>query len=73
LTACYAAGAAGAPRAPGAPRTLQPDDIDLATEEAAEAARLSTLLPQLQDAAVREGSSSSRKGGVKREGDEPEV
>jgi hypothetical protein len=29
--------------------------MDLAMEEAAEAARLSSLLPQLQDAAEREG------------------
>jgi hypothetical protein len=36
-------------------RTFQVDDMDLAMEEAAEAARLSSLLPQLQDAAEREG------------------
>ncbi len=35
----------------------QPDDLDLAAEEAAEAARLSSLLPQLQDAVQREGAT----------------
>ncbi|KAF6250372.1 hypothetical protein COO60DRAFT_1629876 [Scenedesmus sp. NREL 46B-D3] len=35
--------------------TFQVDDIDLAMEEAAEAARLSSLLPQLQAAAEGEG------------------
>jgi hypothetical protein len=40
----------------------QPDDMDLAAEEAAEAARLSSLLPQLQDAAQREGGRGRRGG-----------
>jgi hypothetical protein len=40
-------------------RTFQVDDMDLAMEEAAEAARLSTLLPQLQAAAEGEGGRRS--------------
>lgn len=45
-------------------RHLQVDDSDLAHEDAAEAARLASLLPQLQDAAEREGGSSNRRGGA---------
>lgn len=40
----------------------QPDDMDLAAEEAAEAARLASLLPQLQDAAQREGGGGGGRG-----------
>lgn len=46
-------------------RYQQPDDLDLAAEEAAEAARLSRLLPQLQDAAQREGGGGRGRRGTK--------
>jgi hypothetical protein len=49
----------------------QPDDLDLAAEEAAEAQRLSSLLPQLQDAAQREGGGRRRRSG--KGGDDDEV
>lgn len=39
-----------------------PDDIDLAAEEAAEAARLASMLPQLRDAADREGGKKTGSG-----------
>ena len=42
-------------RGPGRGR---PDDLDLAAEEEAEAARLSSLLPQLRDAAEREAGGT---------------
>lgn len=51
----------------------QPDDLDLAAEEAAEAARLSSLLPQLQDAAQREGGGGRGRRGGKAAADEDEV
>jgi hypothetical protein len=53
-------------------RYQQPDDLDLAAEEAAEAARLSRLLPQLQDAAQREGGGGRGRRGAKG-GDDDEV
>lgn len=51
----------------------QPDDLDLAAEEAAEAARLSSLLPQLQDAAQREGSGGRGRRSGRGAADDDEV
>jgi hypothetical protein len=51
----------------------QPDDLDLAAEEAAEAARLSSLLPQLQDAAQREGGGGRGRRSGRGAADDDEV